>query len=65
MDCQFDTFYREGGKVVICPEACAEIQADPNAKLAVRYGYDAQPSPHLAWMSSVLDPVLIHETVLG
>lgn len=38
--CELDAFYIEADTVILCPQACAEVQADANAKLDVRYGCD-------------------------
>ncbi len=43
--CRGDAFYILDAKVVLCPQACAEIQADPQAELAVRYGCDVGFDP--------------------
>lgn len=43
--CEPDAFYIENATVVLCPAACAEIQADPAAKLDVRYGCDVGFDP--------------------
>jgi hypothetical protein len=38
--CGANAFYIAGGSVFLCPQACALVQADPDAKLDVRYGCD-------------------------
>lgn len=43
--CEADAFYIENATVVLCPAACAEVQADPGAKLDIRYGCDVGFDP--------------------
>ncbi|MDC0674382.1 hypothetical protein [Nannocystis radixulma] len=43
--CEPDAFYIENATVVLCPDACAEVQADQAAKLDVRYGCDVGFDP--------------------
>jgi hypothetical protein len=43
--CEPDAFYIADGTVFLCPEACAEVQADPQAALDVRYGCDVGFDP--------------------
>jgi hypothetical protein len=43
--CEPDAFYILAGQVTLCPEACAEVQADPKARLDVRYGCDVGFDP--------------------
>jgi len=38
--CEEDAFYIAGMSVFLCPQACAEVQADAMAQLDVRYGCD-------------------------
>lgn len=38
--CEEDAFYIFNGTVFLCPQACAEVQADAMAQLDVRYGCD-------------------------
>ena len=43
--CEADAFYIEDATVILCPDACAQVQADPAAKLDVRYGCDVGFDP--------------------
>lgn len=43
--CEADAFYIVDATVTLCPQSCAEVQADPNAKLDVRYGCDVGFEP--------------------
>lgn len=43
--CEADAFYIENGQVSLCPQSCAEVQADPKARLDVRYGCDTGFDP--------------------
>ena len=43
--CEADAFYIADGMVQLCPQACAEVQADPAAALDVRYGCDVGFDP--------------------
>jgi hypothetical protein len=36
--CTANGFYVDGDKLVLCPDACATVQADPNAAIAIAYG---------------------------
>ena len=37
VDCGPDAFYIEAGRIVLCPEACAIVQADPMAHVDVLF----------------------------
>ena len=37
-DCKADRFYLQEKEVILCPEACAQVQADASAKVDVLYG---------------------------
>jgi hypothetical protein len=43
--CEPEAFYIANDTVILCPDACALVQADPNAKLDVRYGCDVGYDP--------------------
>lgn len=44
-DCAADAFYIDGTTVTLCPEACALVQGDQQARLDVRYGCDVGFDP--------------------
>jgi hypothetical protein len=43
--CEDDAFYIANGTVFLCPQTCAEVQADADAQLDVRYGCDVGFNP--------------------
>jgi hypothetical protein len=43
--CEAEAFYIANETVILCPEACAQVQADAAAQLDVRYGCDVGFDP--------------------
>ena len=43
-DCDDHSFYIQDGNIVLCPEACAVVQADENAEMSIKFGCELNPT---------------------